>query len=120
MTFLTAYIELRANGIKKHYIQHNDVSTTFPNERYPKQPFILRLASVDVDGFTYCCVSKNEYNLISIPDGIFQYRVTTSWKVYNLKMLDNIAPDDVDGMTDENRSEYIKIMTDYFNMCNEK
>ncbi|CAH9013813.1 conserved hypothetical protein [Vibrio phage 501E54-1] len=107
------FIELRSTDGLEEYAVNQLQHFTFNCTRSDRKPFTLRLG-IAQQGRTYSfCISKSDKDVKSVPNGARGYREQTTWKVFNDNMIRNLVPDDVDGLSKEDRKLYRRLLNQF-------
>jgi len=114
-----AYIELRSTEGLAEYPVEQLQHFTFNCARSDRDSFTLRLGLVK-QGFTYYfCISKSDKDIKSVTNGCKGYRDHTTWKPFNERMIRDLVPDDIDGLSRSDRKLYRQLLKQFIE-SNEK
>lgn len=108
-----SFVELRStDGLTEYQVEQLQ-HFTFNCDRKDRKSFTLQLGLVK-QGLTYSfCISKSDKNIKSVQNGVTGYRDQTTWKTFNERMIRNLVPDDVDGLSREDRKLYRTLLQQF-------
>lgn len=115
-----AFIELRSTEGLTEYTVEQLQHFTFNCDRSGRKEFTLRLGLVK-QGLTYSfCISQSDRDIKNVPDGLNGRRDQTTWKIYNERMIRNLVPDDIDGLSREDRKLYRQLLRQFIETNEQK
>ena len=115
-----AFIELRGKDGLTEYTVDQLQHFTFNCERSGRDSFTLRLGLAR-QGLTYSfCISQSDKDIRTVPNGCKGYRDQTTWKPFNERMIRDLVPDDVDGLSREDRKLYRQLLRQFIETNEQK